>query len=301
VSTSRAVLITGCSSGIGRATAVRLAERGWTVYASARTLATIEDLRGAGCRLVTLDVCSDASMEAAVATVERTEGAVGVLVNNAGYGLEGAIEELPPDELRRQFETNVFGPVRLTQLALPAMRRQGWGRVVNVSSVGGRITVPGGGAYHASKHAVEALSDVLRFEVRRFGIEVVVVEPGAVASRWVGKAVSDVERRVQPGSPYAAFDHAVARRLESAHVGVLALLARPPEAVALVVERAITAAHPRTRYVVPPAARLFTGAHRVLPDRAWDALMGRMLPAPAPPSSGPTGEGHRATTPRHRR
>lgn len=278
---SRAVLVTGCSTGMGRATATRLARHGWTVYATARRLDAIEDLAASGCRLLRLDVCDEASMLVAVATVEEAEGAVGVLVNNAGYGLEGAIEELPLAELRRQFETNLFGPVRLTQLVLPGMRRQRWGKVVNISSVGGRITVPGGGAYHASKHAVEALSDVLRFEVQGFGIDVVLIEPGAVASRWVEKSVSDIESRIDPTGPYAAFDRAVARRLESAHHGLLALAARSPEAVAMAVERAIVSPRPRPRYVVPAVGHLFTGTHRLLPDRAWDALMGRMLPSPA--------------------
>jgi len=278
---SRAVLITGCSSGMGRAIAMRLAGHGWTVYATARRPETIEDLASSGCHLLALDVCDEGSMQAAVARVEETEGAVGVLVNNAGYGLEGAVEELAAADLRHQFETNVLGPLRLTQLVLPGMRQQHWGKVVNVSSVGGRITVPGGGAYHASKHAVEALSDVLRFEVRGFGIDVVLIEPGAVASRWMEKAVSDIERRIDPAGPYAAFNRAVARQLESAHHGLLALAARPPEAVARVVERAVSSPRPRTRYVVPVVAHLFTGAHRLLPDRAWDAFMRRMLPTPS--------------------
>jgi len=274
---SKAVLITGCSSGVGRTTALRLARHGWTVYATARKQETIGDLASSGCHLLTLDVCDEASMLSAVTTVERIEGAVGVLINNAGYGLEGAIEELAVPDLRRQFETNLFGPVRLTQLVLPGMRRQQWGKVVNISSVGGRITVPGGGAYHASKHAAEAMSDALRFELRDFGIDVIIIEPGAIASRWTEKAVSDLARRTDPASPYASLDQAVAQQLESAYHGLLALAARDPEAVAKVVQRAITAARPKTRYVVPPVARLFIGVHGLLPERAWDALMRRML------------------------
>jgi NAD(P)-dependent dehydrogenase (short-subunit alcohol dehydrogenase family) len=278
---SRAVLITGCSSGIGRATALRLAQCRAPVYATARQIETIEDLATWGCRVLRLDVCDEASMRAAVTAVEEAEGAVGVLVNNAGYGLEGAVEELAPEALRRQFETNVFGPVRLTQLVLPGMRRQRWGRIINVSSVGGRITVPGGGAYHASKHAVEAFSDVLRFEVRGFGIDVVVIEPGAIASRWVEKSVAGIESLRDTSSPYASFDRAVARRLLSADEGVLALAARSPEAVAKVVELAAGARRPRARYVVPGSAHAFTISHRLLPDRAWDAVMRRMFPAPS--------------------
>lgn len=155
---SKAVLITGCSTGIGRATAVRLASRGWTVYASARKLEAIADLAEQGCKLLALDVCDEMSMQKAVAEIEREHGAVGVLINNAGYGQDGAIEEVPLDAVRRQFETNVFGLVRLTQLVLPGMRKQHWGRIVNVSSMGGRLVFPGGGIYHATKYAVEAIS-----------------------------------------------------------------------------------------------------------------------------------------------
>ncbi len=201
---SRAVLVTGCSSGIGRATAQRLAAGGWTVYASARRLETVADLDG--CRPLQLDVTDDASMRAAVERIEEEEGAVGVLVNNAGYSQSGAVESVPLDDARRQFETNVFGLARLTQLVLPGMRRQGWGRVVNVSSMGGRLTFPGGGWYHASKHAVEALSDALRFEVQGFGIDVVVIEPGLIRTSFAEAAVGSIE---QDDGPYARFNAAV--------------------------------------------------------------------------------------------
>lgn len=278
---SKAVLITGCSTGIGRATAQHLAARGWRVYASARRPESIEDLAAHGCSLLRIDVCDEPSMRRAVETVEAEEGAVGVLVNNAGYGLEGPVEEVPLDELRRQFETNLFGPTRLTQLVLPGMRRQGWGKVVNVSSVGGRITIPGGGAYHASKHALEALTDALRFEVRGFGIDVIVIEPGAIRSSWVDTAVASMQRPRDRHGPYAAFNVAVANQLRGAHEGLLALAAAGPESVARVVERAITARQPRTRYPVPAAAAaLFIVSRRWLPDRAWDAFMRRLLPSP---------------------
>src|SRR5881394_1347504 len=186
---SRAVLITGCSTGIGRATAEYLAARGWTVYATARRPEAIRELGSRGCKVLALDVCDEASMRAAVETVERAEGAVGVLVNNAGYGQEGAFEETPMAEVRRQFETNVFGLVRLSQLVLPGMRRQGWGRIVNLSSMGGRLTFPGGGVYHGTKHAVEAISDALRFEVRGFGVDVIVIEPGLIRTQFADAAV----------------------------------------------------------------------------------------------------------------
>ena len=167
---SKAVLITGCSSGIGWATAARLAEAGWRVYATARDLDKIAPLERSGCELLTLDVTDEDSMISAIEEVERREGAVGVLVNNAGYSQSGAVEAVPMDKVRQQFETNVFGLVRMCQLVLPGMRWQEYGRIVNVSSMGGKLTFPGAGYYHATKHAVEALSDALRFEVEGFGV-----------------------------------------------------------------------------------------------------------------------------------
>src|SRR4051794_40883947 len=189
---SEAVLITGCSTGIGRATAEHLATRGHTVYATARRLDSIADLEAHGCRLLELDVTDDASMTAAVKTVEEAEGAVGVLVNNAGYSQSGAVESVSMDAVRRQFETNVFGLVRMCQLVLPGMRRQRWGRIVNLSSMGGRLVFPGGGYYHATKFAVEALSDALRFEVKGFGVDVVLIEPGLIKTEFGTAAVGSL-------------------------------------------------------------------------------------------------------------
>ena len=273
---SRAVLVTGCSSGIGRATAERLAAAGWTVYASARSLEAVDDL--AGCRPVRLDVTDDESMQAAVERIEREEGAVGVLVNNAGYSQSGAVEGVPLDEARRQFETNVFGLMRLTQLVLPGMREQRWGRIVNVSSMGGELTFPGGGWYHASKHAIEALSDALRFEVAGFGIDVVVIQPGLIRTGFAEAAVGSME--VGDG-PYGRFDAAVGAATAGAYDGAFAhRLGGGPETVAKAIEQAVTAKRPRTRYRVTPSARLFITLRRVLGDRGWDALVGRSYPRP---------------------
>jgi NAD(P)-dependent dehydrogenase (short-subunit alcohol dehydrogenase family) len=274
--TSRSVLVTGCSSGIGRATAERLARGGWTVYASARRLDTVADLEG--CRPLELDVTDEGSMRAAVERIEREEGAVGVLVNNAGYSQSGAVESVSIDLARMQFETNVFGLARLTQLVLPGMREQGWGRIVNVSSLGGELTFPGGGWYHASKHAVEALSDALRFELAGFGIDVVVIQPGLIRTRFAEAAVGSIE--VGDG-PYARFDAAVGAATAGAYDGAFARrLGGGPETVAKAIERAVTAKRPRTRYRVTPSARLFITLRRLLPDRGWDALVGRSYPRP---------------------
>ncbi|MCA1688529.1 MAG: SDR family NAD(P)-dependent oxidoreductase [Actinobacteria bacterium] len=281
--TSRAVLITGCSSGIGRATAERLAKKGWSVYATARDVETIAPLGEHGCRLLPLDVTDEESMRRAVEEVERAEGAVGVLVNNAGYSQSGAVEEVPMEKIRRQFETNVFGLVRMCQMVLPGMRGQGFGRIVNLSSMGGRLTFPGGGFYHASKYAVEAISDALRFEVRGFGVEVVVIEPGLIRTGFAETAVSSMDGPAEPSnnSPYAGFDAGVARvTRENYERGPLARLGGGPEAVAETIERAISSARPRARYTVTPSAKLLISARRLLPDRAWDGLLRFFYPQP---------------------
>jgi len=277
---SRAVLITGCSSGIGRATAERLAGRGWTVYATARRLDAISQLADAGCHLLELDVTDDESMRRAVAEVESRESAVGVLVNNAGYSLSGAVESVPLENARRQFETNVFGLARLSQLVLPGMRAQGWGRIVNVSSMGGKLTFPGGGWYHASKHALEALSDALRFEVRGFGVDVIVVQPGLIRTGFAEAAAGSIPVGHEP---YSAFNAAVGAATAGAYEGGLGRrLGGGPETVARAIDRAISAKRPRTRYRVTPSAPLLLTLRRLLPDRGWDAVVGRIYSQPKP-------------------
>jgi NAD(P)-dependent dehydrogenase (short-subunit alcohol dehydrogenase family) len=190
---SKAVLITGCSSGIGRATAERLSSVGWKVYATARDAEAIASLERNGCGSLPLDVTDEDSMRSAVDEIERREGAVGVLINNAGYSQSGAVEAVPMEKVRRQFETNVFGLARMCQLVLPGMRRQGYGRIVNLSSMGGKLTFPGAGYYHASKHAVEAISDALRFEVEGFGVKVSVIEPGLIRTGFADTAVGSMD------------------------------------------------------------------------------------------------------------
>jgi NAD(P)-dependent dehydrogenase (short-subunit alcohol dehydrogenase family) len=271
------VLITGCSTGIGRATAQRLAGRGMTVYATARRLDAIDDLKAAGCRTLAIDVTDEESMRAGVAAVEEADGALGALVNNAGYSQSGAVETIPMGELRRQFETNVFGLVRMCQLVLPGMRREGRGRIVNISSMGGKIVFPGGGAYHGTKFAVEAISDALRFEVRGFGVHVSIIEPGLIKTRFGETAVGSVPEHE---GPYTEFNTAVARATAGAYDGALGKLGAGPEAVAKTIEKAITARRPRTRYPVTASARVLLGQHALLPDRAWDRVVGTSFPRP---------------------
>ncbi|MBA3423751.1 MAG: SDR family NAD(P)-dependent oxidoreductase [Rubrobacter sp.] len=283
---SRVVLITGCSSGIGRATAERLAGRGWTVYATARKVEDVADLERRGCRLLPLDVTDEGSMRSAIEEVEKAEGSVGVLVNNAGYSQSGAVEAVPMEKVRCQFETNVFGLVRMCQLVLPGMRRQGYGRIVNLSSMGGKLTFPGGGYYHATKHAVEALSDALRFEVTGFGVKVVLIEPGIIRTGYAEAAV-DSMGEPETGGPYAAFDAAVARATrETYERGPLARLGGGPETVAGVIERAISTEKPRARYAVTPSATLLMTLRRIMPDRAWDAFLRSSFPRPGRTNGG---------------
>ncbi|HUO74624.1 MAG TPA: oxidoreductase [Solirubrobacteraceae bacterium] len=277
---SKAVLITGCSSGIGHATVEALLSRGWPVYATARRPESITDLADRGARTLALDVCDEESMSAAVATVADAEGAVGVLINNAGYSQSGAVESVPLDQVRRQFETNVFGLVRMCQLVLPGMRAQGWGKIVNISSMGGRLTFPGGGYYHATKYAVEAISDALRFEVRGFGVDVILIEPGLIVTRFGDAATATVPARGE--GAYAHFNDTVAKVTTNAYKGPMAKLGAGPEVVAEKIARALESDRPKPRYPVTASARLLITQRRLTPDRVWDLMMRTQFPTPKP-------------------
>jgi NAD(P)-dependent dehydrogenase (short-subunit alcohol dehydrogenase family) len=276
----RAVLLTGCSSGIGAASALRLLSAGWAVWATARDVGSLRALEQAGARVLALDVTDADSRVAAVEAVVAEHGAVSALVNNAGYGEYGPVEEVPLERWRTQFETNIFGPVALTQLVLPGMRAQHWGRVVNVSSMGGRVTLPGGGAYHASKYALEAFSDALRLEVRNFGVRVSLVEPGPVRSSWSDRAVSSAADVETTSGPYVQFRMELAASVAGAYKGGRFSLLSSPERVAAAVVRATTGARPRARYVVGPVARGLVTLKRVLPDATLDALLAVQFPVP---------------------
>jgi short-subunit dehydrogenase len=247
---SRAVLITGCSSGIGHATALRLARSGWTVYASARRPESILDLGEAGCRTLALDVTDEGSMCAAVEQIELAEGAIGVLVNNAGYSQSGAIETVPMEAVRRQFETNVFGLVRLTQLVAPRIRAQRWGRIVNIGSMG-------------------------------FGIDVILLEPGLITTAFGDTAsASMAESPRSEDDSYARFNATVATVTKEAYEGPMRLLGDGPDRVAKVIERAITRRRPPARITVTPSAKLTLALRHLLSDRAWEAVMRRQFPQP---------------------
>ena len=267
---SKAVLVTGCSTGIGRATAEHLAQKGWTVYATARRPESIADLEAKGCKTLALDVTSEESMQAAVKAVEDAEGAVGVLINNAGYSQSGAVEEVPMDQVRRQFETNVFGLLRMCQLVLPGMRKQGFGKIVNISSMGGRVVFPGGGIYHGTKFSVEAISDAMRWETRAFGVDVILIEPGLIKTDFAETAANSVNDATPAEGPYAEFNQLVASTTVGAYEG---RGATGPDTVAKRIEKAISKKRSGSRYPITAGARLLLGVRKVVPDRAWDALM----------------------------
>lgn len=266
------ILVTGCSSGIGAATAERLARRGHRVFATARDSATLGKLAAIGAQTRALDVTDEASMRAVVDEIVSESGAVGALVNNAGIGVYGSVEDTSMDRVRRGFETNVFGPARLIQLVLPSMRAAGHGRIVNMSSMGGRLTFPFGGYYHASKHALEALSDALRVEVRPYGVFVALVEPGLIRTRFGTDVASSLAESTAAHSPYrqraAQADEAMAAAYRNRWLTV------GPARVASAVEAALTDARPRTRYVVTPAARAMITARVLSPGRVWDRVVG---------------------------
>ncbi|MCK8607924.1 oxidoreductase [Agromyces sp. C10] len=288
-------LVTGASSGIGEQTALELLRRGFTVYGAARRVDRMAAIVDAGGHAIAMDVTDDASVSAAVDRIMADEGRIDVLVNNAGYGSYGALEDVPIEEARRQFEVNVFGLARITQLVLPGMRARRSGTIVNISSIGGRIYEPLGSWYHATKFAVEGLSDSLRVELEPHGIRVVVIQPGAIRTEWNGiSRRSAIER--SGDTAYAAQARALVRALEAADASSAA---SEPHVVAATIAKAATARRPRTRYATPVSAKFIVGLRRVLPDRVFDLVI-RSVFAPTkaelaeqraaePPAAAPAG------------
>jgi short-subunit dehydrogenase len=269
----KTALVTGASSGIGAAIAERLIADGYRVFAGARRVDRMAKLAADGAVLLSIDVTDDASMVAAVNAVLADSGRIDVLVNNAGYGSYGSLEEVPIDEGRRQFEVNVFGLARLTQLVLPSMRERREGAIVNIGSMGGKIYEPFGAWYHATKFAVEGLSDSLRLELEPFGIRVIVIEPGGIRSEWAGISRDNLLAHSGSG-PYAVYAQAHARVLGGADTSSLV---SPPEAVAAVVSRALRARRPRARYPAAGGAGPILLARKLLPDRMFDRLLRLMF------------------------
>jgi NAD(P)-dependent dehydrogenase (short-subunit alcohol dehydrogenase family) len=272
---TRVALVTGASSGIGERTALRLREAGFEVYAVARRVERMADLADAGVHVLAMDVTDDASMTSGVARIVEEQGRIDVLVNNAGYGSYGAVEDVPLEEARRQFEVNVFGLARLTQLVTPHMRRVAAEplaqrcRIVNVSSVGGKFYEPLGAWYHATKFAVEGFSDSLRIELAPFGIDVVIIEPGPIRTEW-NQISRESLTETSRGGAYEAQAAKVRRVLERADRPPLG---SRPDVVARKIVAAVQANTPRARYPVGRGAGTLVRARRLLPDAAFDYVV----------------------------
>ncbi|KSU76683.1 NADP-dependent 3-hydroxy acid dehydrogenase YdfG [Pseudarthrobacter enclensis] len=273
---TKTALVTGASSGIGEATARKLQSLGFTVYGAARRTDRLADLATDGVRPLAMDVTDDASMQSGIDRIIAETGQIDVLVNNAGYGSYGALEDVDIDEGRRQFDVNVFGAIRLAQLVLPHMRSRRSGTIVNISSMGGKIYTPLGGWYHGTKFALEALSDCLRLEVKPFGIDVVVIEPGGIATEWGGIA-ADLLLKTSGQGPYAAQAQAMAKSLKAE---TSANRNSPPSVIADAIAKAVTASKPKTRYALGFGARPLIAARRLLGDRQFDALISRAVGMP---------------------
>ena len=275
--TTKTALVTGASSGIGEATALKLNDLGFTVYGAARRTDRLQQLAARGITPLAMDVTNEDSMRAGVDRIVAETGRVDVLVNNAGYGSYGAIEDVPLSEARRQFDVNVFGAARLAQLVLPHMRAQRSGTMVNISSMGGKIYTPLGGWYHATKFAIEALSDCLRLETRPLGINVVVIEPGGIKTEWGDIAAAHLHQ-VSGNGAYADQAAAMAKSLGSE---ANSRRASSPSVIANAVGKAVTAERPKTRYAVGFGAKPMIAMRRVLPDRGFDKLISRASGVPS--------------------
>ena len=270
------ILITGCSSGLGQATALLFREAGYLTIATARDPSKLDQLAAAGCEILPLDVTDEVSRQTVVKDVTQRHGPVGLLINNAGYGQYGPLEEAPPELVRHSFETNVFGLLHMSQLVLPGMRSAGRGRIVNISSLAGRVTAQGGGVYHMTKYAVEALADAMRAEVKPFGIDIVNVLPGPFVSPYRDKIMFNIPD-TGPDSPYFIYRRNVAAyMLHFLHPKTFGTM--PLEKVARAVFKAGTQPRPRTRYNVGFWANFGPVGRYLAGDRVVDWYMSRKIP-----------------------
>ena len=265
---TKVILITGASSGIGFDAAEAFARQGHRVYAAARRVERMEPLKALGVVPLRMDVTDEDSMAEGVRTVLEAEGRIDALVNNAGYGYFGAIENVPMEDARRQLEVNVFGLALLCRLVLPAMRKQGSGRIVNISSVAGKVVMYFGGWYHVSKYSVEALSDALRMEVKPFGIDVSLIEPGGIRTDW-GLIAADHLAESSKGTPYEAEG---LREAETMHKAYSSRLLSKPSVVTRAISKAVNSRRPRARYRIGFGAGTLVFLHAILPAKWWDAL-----------------------------
>lgn len=263
----KVVLITGASSGMGKSTANILHAQGYKVYGAARRTDRMQDLADKGMGVVSLDLTKDESIVAAVNEVLEKEGRIDVLINNAGYGSYGSVEEVSIEEAKRQFEVNIFGLARITQLVLPGMRKQKSGRIINISSMGGKIYTPMGAWYHATKFALEGWSDCLRLEVQQFGIDVVVVEPGGIQTEWGNIAMENLEK-VSGNGPYADMVKQVVSALSEGGDKL-----SPVDLLGKEIAKAATVNKPKTRYLKGYMAKPLVTLRRWVSDRTFDKLL----------------------------
>jgi short-subunit dehydrogenase len=267
----KVVLITGASSGMGNATAKLLVENRYIVYGAARRTEMMKELKQLGAKILQMDVTDDRSMQQGVDEIIKNEGRIDILINNAGFGSFGALEDVPMAEAKYQMDVNVFGLARLIQLVLPYMRKQGSGKIVNITSTGGKLASPLGGWYHASKFAVEALSDSLRMEVKPFGIDVIVIEPGGVKSEWNDIAMKNLHD-VSAGKAYSQ----TAEKISSLADKVKSKSAEP-DVIATLILKAITAQNPKTRYYGGYMAGMVLFLKKILSDKQFDQLLLRQM------------------------
>jgi NAD(P)-dependent dehydrogenase (short-subunit alcohol dehydrogenase family) len=261
----RIALVTGASSGIGRSIAISLTKEGYVVFGAARSIDGMSELAAAGGTALDVDVTDDLRVRNAVEQIIARYGRIDVLVNAAGYGAYGAIEDVSMEAAHRQFEVNVFGYARTIQAVLPHMRQQRSGKIVNITSVGGKIYTPMGGWYHASKFAMEGYSDVLRLEVRPFGIDVVIIEPGTIESRWGVRAIEEANRNSRDGAYQNLLDTYVKiqRTVKSS----------PPETVARLILKVLDTHRPKARYHVGKSSGIVLFLRRHLSDRLFDQVI----------------------------
>ncbi|MBQ9201288.1 MAG: SDR family NAD(P)-dependent oxidoreductase [Bacteroidales bacterium] len=266
------ILLTGASSGIGYSTAEMLLRQGHIIYGASRRVERMQSLSAAGLRPVCLDVTDEAGIGAVVDRIIAEQGRIDVLINNAGYGFFGAIEDVPLEEARRQLEVNVFGMAALIRKVMPYMRAQGGGRIINIASMAGRVVLPMGGWYHVSKYAVEALSDALRLESGQFGIKVVLIEPGGIKTDW-GLIAADHLSQTSVGGAYEELSRETASGIRKTYQS--SWLSKP-EVIARAVSRAVNSRRPRIRYTVGFGARISVLLHTLLPARLFDRLVSRL-------------------------
>jgi len=262
----RVALVTGASSGIGKDFALRLLREGYMVYGAARRVERMGEIVAAGGAAIEMDVTDDTTMTAAVNRIIQDQGHIDVVINNAGYGQMGALEDVPMDVARRQLEVNLIGVARLIQLVLPHMRAQRFGKVVNISTIGGKNAGPLGGWYYASKHALEGYSDTLRMEVQQFGIDVIVIEPGGIDSEWAGIAFDSAKKYSAQG----AYGALLASML---NLPILKRKMPPPTVITDLLLKALRSKRPRTRYHGGYMASLILFLKWLLPDRMMDRVV----------------------------